>query len=259
MNNKIEINILTYFLIEATILLFFFKESFTNLIIGLLLGIILIKLTNKNKKNKITNIILIILALALLTIILFKTTQFINYNILRNYSPIIIGISFFIISLNVVSKKYHTFIKTTEISSYLYLLLKTLSFILIIPLIINNFTINIIDTPNINYNSILIGLSILLIHKYIYYFTNYNITTKTIIISFINPIILKIISTIILGKTLFKMYNYPFVNYLKEIKYLDFIERIDGILSFQYIISFFIIFTFLFIFSANSCYRTWKF
>jgi ABC-type lipoprotein release transport system permease subunit len=50
---KIELNILIFIIIEAIFLLYGFKINLINIILGTLLGIILINIFNKIKKNKI--------------------------------------------------------------------------------------------------------------------------------------------------------------------------------------------------------------
>ena len=75
--------------------------------------------------------------------------------------------------------------------------------------------------------------------------SDYSIKYKEIILSFLNPIYIKIISLTILGNTLSNLYQYPYVSYLKRIKYFDFIERMEGILSFEYLFCFIIMLSFL--------------
>ena len=256
MNKKIEINILSFFLIESIINLFFFKESFINLLMGLLIGILLIKLIKSNKKNPITQYILVMISLIFIYLIFLNIIHFINYNILRNYSTFIIGLSFIIITLNLVLRGYHSYIKTVETTSYIILFLKTITIILLIPLLLHC-KINITIIHNIKPNIIILfALSIFLLNKYLYYLTDYQLSIKVIMISFINYFITKMISLIILGKSLFNIYQYPFINILKQIKYFDFIERIDGLLSFQFILPFFFLLSFLLLFIIIICNRT---
>lgn len=243
MHKKIEIDILFFILIEAMFLLFFFKESILTMILGIILGEILIYFSKKIKKNNITQFILFIITIPLSLITIHKTIYFINYNILKNYPIYVIIIPFLIISLYLVVKNYHTFIKSVEISFYLFIIIKIISFILIIPkLNFNNIVIS--HNIQITYRFILIGFSILYLDTAINYLTNYEINKKRSIISFINPLLIKILVIMSLGNTLSLIYKYPYVDYLKTIKYFDFIERIDGILSFEYLISFY--YTFIF-------------
>ena len=61
--NKIESNILLFIIIRGIFLLFFFKESLLNTILGSILGIILIFITNKLnlKKSMFIKFILVII------------------------------------------------------------------------------------------------------------------------------------------------------------------------------------------------------
>ena len=246
MNKKIEINLLFFFLIEALFILFFFKESFYNIILGSFLGIILIILSNKIKKNKITQYCLKISSIILASTILYKTIFFISDNILQNYSPIIIGVAFILVTFNLLKRDYHPFIKSVEISSYIYFFLKIITLLLIIPLIkINNLDFSLITDFKIDEGVFYIAFSLLILYRYIYYVLDYHVSKKVIIISITNFIIIYLLSFINLGKTLFNIYKYPYINYLKQIKYFNFIERMEGILSFQYLFSFFFLCCFL--------------
>ena len=234
MFKKIEIDILLFMIIEGIFLLFFFKENLLTILFGIILNI---------KKNKITKLILLMLSIPLCMISLVLIVNFINYNILKDYSLVIIIISFLLISFYLISKKFHTFIKAAEISFYFFITIKLISLILLIPKI-NIHNLNISYNTSINYHFIIIGLIILYLYKSLNYLTNYQINKKGIII-LINPLLIKIITTSVLGNTLSNIYNYPYVNYLKTIRYFDLIERIDGLLSFEYLFSFFFLFCFI--------------
>lgn len=252
MSKKIEIDILLFILLEAISLLFFFKESFLTIIIGFIFGIILILLTKNIKKNKFTKLILLIISLFLIIITFYKIINFVSYNILKNYSLIAIIIPFLFLEIYLLFKNYHTFIRTLEVSFYFFLLIKVISAILIIPkLDLNNLnTFDIIP----NYHFVYIGFITWYLYKTINYLTNYLLNKKRIIVSFINPLIMKVITTLVLGNTVFNIYKYPYVNYLKTIRYFDFIERIDGILAFEYLFCFFYFSTFL-LFSIKLLYQ----
>ena len=243
MNKKIEIDILLFILLEAICLLFFFKESFLTIIVGFILGIGLILLTKNIKQNKFTKILLFILTIPLIIITFYKIISFINYNILKNYSPLFIIIPFLFITIYLLFKEYHTFIKTVQISFYFFIVIKIISIILIIPKIdLNNiYSLN----TSFHYHFVYIGFSIWYLYKIVNYLTNYLINKKRILISFLNPLLMKLLSILVLGNTVFNIYKYPYVNYLKNIRYFDFIERIEGILVFEYLFSFFYLFTFL--------------
>ena len=58
--NKIELNLLSLILLEATILLFFFQESLINILVASLISTITFPIINKIKDNKITNIFIYI-------------------------------------------------------------------------------------------------------------------------------------------------------------------------------------------------------
>ena len=245
---KIELNILIFLLIEALFLLYGIKINIINIIFGTILGLILITFFSKFKKNVFTKLTLIIISFYLFINSIYKISLFITINILNNYSNIYIIISIFIISYLLIKNQYHSYIKSVEIIFYFFIIIKLLSFFLIIPNInINNININLLSELKINISSIYIGLIILFIHESIFYLTN-NIPSKKIyLISSINPIIIKIISILIMGKTLFYIYDYPYFNILKRIKYLDFIERMEGILSFEYLFSFIVLLSYLLI------------
>jgi len=241
---KIEIKILLLILVEAFFLLFSFKINLFSAIIGIIIGLILNSINHKIKKNNYLRILLIIISIPLLLLSLYKITLFINYYLLKNYSLIIISISLFIISIYLASKKYHTFIKITEIFFYIILFIKVIKFILCIPIININ---NIILSIKFDYQLIYISLFIIFLDNCLYYLNNYQLHIKETIISFANPLLIKIISISILGNTLSNIYPYPYVNYLRRIKYFDFIERMEGILSYEYLICFISLLCFLLI------------
>ena len=118
---KIEYNILTFIIIEAIFTIFFFKMSFIELLLGLIIGILLIIINKKIKKNKILNSIMFLGSITLSYFLLIRIVNFINYNLLSSYSKLIILISFIIISYYLVKNDYHTFIKSCEILSYLFI------------------------------------------------------------------------------------------------------------------------------------------
>ena len=243
MKNKIELNILFFIITEGFILLFFPKISFLNIIIGSLISIILIMISKRFDINKFRYLLLAIV-IPFIIIVFYKIIIFIQDIYLNNFSLIIIGFSFLIVSLYLISNGYHTFIKVVEISGYLLLFIKILSFILSINLIdISNINNNYFLT--INSNFIYFGLSIFLLYQCINYLFSYQLKIKTITLSIVNPFLIIILSNIIIGNSLFNIYKYPYVKYLQRIKYFDFIERMEGLLSFEYLYSFVILFTFL--------------
>lgn len=235
---KIEISILSIILVEALFLLLFFKYSFMNIILGIILGISLVYLTKNIKKNVVTKTILIITSGFFYLLFNYQTALFISNNLLKNYSLFLIISSLIIITFYIVKKKYHTFIKTCELLFYLVIIIKIISLILVIPLInINNLQISF----DYNYQLIIVALFILYLYKSIYYLNNYQLKNSELLISFINPLCIKLLALLVIGNTLSNLYNYPYVIYLKKIKYFNFIERMDGILSFEYIFCFIVL------------------
>ena len=240
---KIEHSILIFIIIEAIFTLFFFKLNYLEIILGFTLGIILILLSNLIPKNTFFKIRLLISSIILGSYTLIKISNFIKYNLLLNHSIYIIGLSLILIGLYLINKGYHTYIKVVEIICYPYLLIKIISFLLLLPKFnINNFQNIVIDT--INYRFIYLSLIICLIYNSVYYITNNKPSIKSIIISFLNILFIKTITIFTLGNSLSNIYNYPFLNIYKKIKYLDFIERCDGIFSFEYLISFYVLFSY---------------
>ena len=243
---KIELDILLFMLMEGISLLYFFKFSFLNFIIGSILGIIFIFLMRKLNVNKIVSLFLLIISLFFLFSLTNKINSFISFNILRNYPSLIITISFLLLSFHLANKGFHTYIKSLEITSYFYLFIKLFSFILIIPNIdLQNLNSSFIDELKISYDFLFIIITYLYLHLSIKYLTNKETHILGFTISSINPIIIKVLTILLLGRTLTYLYQYPYVNYLKNIKYFDFIERMEGILSFEYLFSFFFLLSFI--------------
>jgi len=238
---KIELTLTSIIITEGVFLLLFFQYSFLNIILGIIIGMLLILLTKKIKKNLFTSITIIIASAFLYIIFLYKIIFFINENILKNYSIIIITISLIIMSIYLSNNKYHTFIKMIEIIFYIILFIKISALILTLPLIkISNLIIDF----SYSYHLIYVSLFILYLYKIFFYINNHYLKKKELIISFINPLLIKVISSLILGNPLSKLYKYPYVKYLQNIKYFNFIERMDGILSFEYILCFIMLISF---------------
>lgn len=246
---KTELTILSLILTEAIFLLLFFKYSLLNISLGLLLGITLIYITKNIKKNRVTMHILCISGIFLYLFLLYKLVFFISNNILKNHSLSLITISLVIISFYLTKKKEHLFIKTTEIIFYIILFIKTITFILTIPLLkFSNFTIDL----NYSYQLLYVSFFVLFLYKSIYYLNNYSLKKKELILSFTNSILIKLTSLLILGKKLFTIYQYPYVKHLQKIKYFDFIERIEGILLFEYLLCFIILISYLLLIIKNT-------
>ena len=241
---KIEHSILTFTLIEAIFTLFFFKLNYIEIILGFTLGFILIFISNFIPKNKFFKIRLLISSIIFGIFTLIKISNFINYNLLPNHSLFIISLSFILIGLYLINKGYHTYIKVVEIISYPFFIIKTISFLLLLPkLNINNFQNIVINS--ISYRFIYLSLVICLIYNSIYYITDNKPSVKIFFISFLNIMFIKSITILVLGNSLSNIYHYPYLNIYKSIKYLDFIERCDGILSFEYLICFYILFSYI--------------
>lgn len=243
---KIELNVLTFILIEALYLLYMFKVSIINVVLGTIISIIIIFITKKKKIFFFPKLLFLLISLILTIITICQITHFINYNILKNYPSFIIMLTIFILALYLTNKGYHTYIKSLEITFYFFIFIKITSFILLISNInLTNLNYQLMQEISINYSFILPTIMILFVHFSIQYLTNTTIKAKSYIIGIINPIIWKLITISIMGVTLFNLYVYPYFNVLKSIKYLDFIERMEGILSFQYLITFFFLLSFL--------------
>jgi len=243
---KIESNILLFILIRSIFLLFFFKDSLLNIILGSLFGFILILIFNKlNFKNNIFIKIILTIFLFLYSIkVLEHITSFIEYNILQEYPLFIIGLSFILISFLLSYRGYHSYIKSLELSSYIIIVLGILSLFLLIPNInFNNFNIQIIKEAEFTGHFLYFGLLIFISYTIINYLNDYKINKKVYIGSIITMIFIKLLTIGILGETLLNLYDYSYINIFKRIKYLDFIERMEGILSIQYLFDFFFLFS----------------
>ena len=241
-NNKIEINILFFFVIRAVFLLYFFYYSLINLLLSSVITIILITIYNKLslKKNIFFKCFLLAILLFLSPSILNKITSFIEFNILKNYSPFIIAFSLIIVSLYMAIKGYHTLIKSLELSLYFILFLSLLSVALLLNYInLNNFNLLTIHKELILSSSLIKpSIAYFLIYIMLDYLNNYKITYKMYFLTIINTLFIKIMTISILGSSLTYLYKYPYINVLKSIKYLDFIERMEGLLSLQYLFDF---------------------
>ena len=239
---KIELNILIFLLTEALFLIYGIKINIINIVIGTIIGLIFILLFNKSRKNNIIKYILLIVSFFFFFNTVFNISSFIINNYLNNYSYIFIIISVLLISYLLIKNNYHSYIRSVEIIFYFFLIIKLLSFFLVIPNInIENINYSLMDELKININSLYIGLIILFIHESIFYLTNNKVNNSIYIFSSLNSIIIKTLCILVMGKTLFYLYDYPYINILKRIKYLDFIERMEGILSFEYLFSFIVL------------------
>ena len=253
---KIELNILIFILIEALFLLYGIHINIINLIIGTIIGLILIIIFNRLNKHNIIKYIILIIAIILFINTLYSISSFIINNYLNNYSYFFIIISVLLISYLLVKNNYHSYIRSVEIIFYFFLIIKLISFFLVIPNInIENINYSLIDELKININSLYIGLIILFIHESIYYLTNNKVKNNIYIFSSLNIVLIKIICILVIGKTLFYLYKYPYINILKRIKYLDFIERMEGILSFEYLFCFIVLLAYFLILIKSFIYR----
>lgn len=239
-NNKIECNILYFFLIRGFFLLFFFHSSLLDVIISGILSYIIILIYQKFniKKFLIFKIILLIFLLILTIPIIIKASLFINYNILRDFSYIPISISFIIISLYLAIKGYHSIIKSLEISLYIVLFISLLSFILLLSYFNFNNLNDILKEFTLSSNILTITGFNFLIYLIINYITDYKINYKIHLFSYFNILFIKLLCIIILNRNITILYKYPYINILKNISYLNVIERMEGILSIQYLFDF---------------------
>lgn len=244
--NKIESNILLFIIIRGIFLLFFFKESLLNTILGSILGIILIYFANKLnlKKSMFIKIILVIILFLSSILVLHNITDFIDYNILKDYSLLVIGLLFIGICLLISIKGYHSYIKTVELSFYVIIFFSIASFLLLIYNIdISNFNRQLVKELDFSFNFMTMGLYIFIGYFLINYLNDYKLNNKVYFGSILFIILLKLLTIGIIGETLLNIYDYPYISILKRIKYLDFIERMEGILSLQYLFDFFFIFS----------------
>ena len=244
---KIESNILLFIIIQSIFLLFFFKESLLNIILGSIIGFVLIKLYDRlkiNNKNLVLKVILMIILLLSSLFILKDVTNFIEYNILKDYSRFILGLSFTIICTILSYKGYHSYIKSLELSSYIIAFLGIASILLLVNNIdIDNFNIQVLKETSFNYHFISISMFIFFSYLTINYLNGYHLNNKVYFGSIFSIILLKLLTIGILGETLLNLYDYPYISILKRIEYLDFVERMEGVLSLQYLFCFFFLFS----------------
>lgn len=233
--NKLEENILLIIVIRAIFLLLFSKFSITDLVLGILLGLLFILLYQKLnlKKYQLFKLILLIIFSLFSLFFLSKTTYYIKDNILKDFSYLIIFLSLLLLGILITKKGYHTFIKTMELSTYILITIFILSIGLLIPYInIHNFTgINYLVSPNF----IDISLLILICFSAINYLNDYKINSKIYLVATFNIIFLKLLIISILSQTLENVFDYPYISIFKKISYFDFFERLEGFLSMQYL------------------------
>ena len=254
---KIEINLLSIILFEGIILLFFFHESLLNILLAGTINLFFLPLIKRIKKKKIMDIFLLIISIIIIILLLSTITNFIIHNILKQYPSIIIILTVIIISYLLSQHGFHPFIKSLEICFYFFLIIKIISFLLLLPNIdFANFNHQLLNQLAINQNLFLITVSFFFLNIIINYLTN-NLPNKNFFaLSIVNPLIIKILSLSILGQTLVNLYQYPYVNIFKRIKYFDFIERMEGILSFEYLFSFIFLISFFFLFIKTIIKKT---
>lgn len=241
--NKVENIILLVLMIRSLFLLFFNKLTITDLIIGGIIGLILIFIYQKLnlKKYNIFKLMFLFLLVFISFIILKNITYFIQYNILKNFSLIMIAIPFLLISFYMVYKGYHAYIKTVELSSYILVLMFSLSFILLIPYLNSNNFIPFNYQPSLN--SIKLAFFILIIFMAINYLNNYQLNYKVYALSIGNIIILRLLITGILSQTLENVFKYPYISIFKKISYFDFLERLEGLLAIQFLFDYLFLLT----------------
>lgn len=243
---KIELDLLIIILMEALILLFFFKETLLNILLGEVVGFISVFFIKKIKINKVLEIVLLIVSIAIFPLVLNQVIQFISINLLRNYPIYLLLFTFLLTAYLLARRGFHTFIKSLEISTYFFLIIKVISLILILPNInFHNFNNQLLLETQINIDFLYLSLAILFLFLSIKYLTNNSFHNLGYTLSIINPFIIKIITILSIGHTLFYLYDYPYVNLLKKIKYFDFIERMEGILSFEYLFTYFFLVSFI--------------
>lgn len=242
-SQKVENSILLIIVIRAIFLLFFNKLSITDLIFGGILGLILIIIYQKLnlKKYTIFKLILLLTLIILSLATLNNVTYFIQNNILRNFSYLMIAIPFLALSIYIAIKGYHTYIKTIELSSYILITIFILSIIMLIPYIEpSNFTG---FNYNLTTNFIDVAILILIIFIAFNYLNNYQINYKIYTFSIINIVFLRLLTTSILSNTLENVFDYPYISIFKKISYFEFLERLEGFLSMQYLFDYLFLLT----------------
>ena len=247
MKKKIEIDILFFVLMEAIYLLFLFKFNIINIIISTIIVIIIKPLLKKIIHTSFIKYMLLIIIIILTVIVSFKIINFITFNYLKNYSIYLLFLSLFFITFLLTTKGYHHYIKSLEIASYFIMFLKIISMIFLLPNLKIKF-INYNFFLNINYKQIIYALFLLIILELsINIITKKKICVRAHIFTTLNIFIIQLFTILTVGNKLFYIYQYPFVNSLRQIKYLSFFEKMEGILSYNYLLDYFFLFSFLII------------
>ena len=235
---KLE-NKLTYFLLSYSLFLLNFNNiSIISILIGSIISLPIILLLNKFKINKI---FISILSLPILIYYLNKITYFINDNILKEYSLIIITLTLLLSIFILGNKGYHTIIKVILLSSYFIIFISILGIIITIPYInINNININIINNNNLLTKTIYSTFIFTYSYIIIYPITNTKFKIKDLSITTIFQILKYLYIYSILG-ILINYLKYPYITIFKKINLLNFIERIEILFSLNYLFIFYFI------------------
>ncbi len=242
---KIEVNI-TYFILSLAIFLLNFN-SFSPLaiILGSFLNFLIIKLNEKINflNNKVSKFLIFLLSFLFLIIYLNKLTSFISFNMLRNYSTILISLALLISSYFLVIKGYHTIIKVILLSSYFLL------FIFIIGLILtsfyldfNNFNLGIFKSNNLVFETFYYTFLMFYLYSLLYLPSKAKFSFQDLMISNFLNLSFYFFVVGILSKTLVDIYKYPYLIIYKKINLINFIDRIEIIFAFNYLFCFYYLF-----------------
>lgn len=247
--NKIEIQTTFYLLTFAFFILNIKYFNIISILTGGLLSFILIKLNEKIhlEKYKLFNFGIFIINIYFLILYLNKITNYINNNILKNYSHIFISLTLLISSLFIIKKGYHTIVKIILLSSYFLILTFLIgTFFSCFYIDLNNFNINIFYFNNLILESISYGLGIFYLYYLIYLSTKTKFKSKDLVITILSHIITLLFIYSILGLTLTNLYEYPYLIIYQKINLINFIERIEIFMALNYLFCFYYLYLWIF-------------
>ena len=244
---KLE-NKIAYIILTFSIFLLAIKNlSLTSIILGSIIAIPIILLLERINlyKFKLAKISIFFISLYLEFVFLNKITYFINSNILKDYSNIIITITFLLLIIYLGNKGYHTIIKVLILATYFLILINILGFVA------TSFYININNIELITSNSLFkdtLYEIFILVYSYILIFkiTKTSFKIKYLLFASIYQIINYLLIISILGKTLIKIYEFPFIVIFKKASLIGIIERIEIIFSLYYLFYFFFLIVFIY-------------
>jgi len=228
--NKIEVRI-TYFIITMAIFLLNIKNlSIISILSGSVLGLLFILLfENTNiKKFNFTNFLIFITSIILMIFYLNKTTYFISNNILREYSTLTISFTILLSIFILANKGYHTIIKVIILFTYFSFLILLLGFLFLTPYIkITNLTTNILTSSNLLIESLTYSSLIFYTYLLIYPISKIKLIKKDLFTNSGVHVFIYLLIVSVLGKTLTKLYKYPYITMFKKVSLIGFVERIE--------------------------------